>query len=140
MQSNLFPVGFQFLSMLSMWRATLSISSTMPVYLLFLSTPSMWRATNCNLCRLNYQQISIHALREEGDQIIGRLDGKYEISIHALREEGDLAPLSGAGKTLLISIHALREEGDDYAKEVEAQLGNFYPRPPRGGRLGDVFR
>ena len=34
-----------------------------------------------------------------------------------------------------ISIHALREEGDrDYNRSSEPQ-GNFYPRPPRGGRL-----
>ena len=33
-----------------------------------------------------------------------------------------------------ISIHALREEGDrDYNRSSEPQ-GNFYPRPPRGGR------
>ena len=37
-------------------------------------------------------QISIHALREEGD-ITGTaaLDGRQDISIHALREEGDCA-------------------------------------------------
>ena len=35
-------------------------------------------------------EISIHALREEGDPVSGRLDGKVAmISIHALREEGD---------------------------------------------------
>ena len=35
----------------------------------------------------------------------------------------------------LISIHALREEGDTSEHHPEAQVaGNFYPRPPRGGR------
>ena len=34
-----------------------------------------------------------------------------EISIHALREEGDLADYLGL-PTKVISIHALREEGD----------------------------
>ena len=33
--------------------------------------------------------ISIHALREEGDQIRRRINNGEEISIHALREEGD---------------------------------------------------
>ena len=33
--------------------------------------------------------ISIHALREEGDQVVARLRGRLIISIHALREEGD---------------------------------------------------
>ena len=35
-----------------------------------------------------------------------------EISIHALREEGD-CDFEAHGRTNLISIHALREEGDD---------------------------
>ena len=56
--------------------------------------------------------ISIHALREEGDH--GDVDTFLSngiISIHALREEGDgqwrvLRHVAG------ISIHALREEGD----------------------------
>ncbi len=34
-----------------------------------------------------------------------------------------------------ISIHALREEGDAKAAEIEVEILNFYPRPPRGGRL-----
>ena len=35
-----------------------------------------------------------------------------------------------------ISIHALREEGDRAAAAVSTHGGNFYPRPPRGGRQG----
>ena len=34
-----------------------------------------------------------------------------------------------------ISIHALREEGDLAAFNAGALHFNFYPRPPRGGRL-----
>ena len=34
--------------------------------------------------------ISIHALREEGDAKTAQNPGKMTISIHALREEGDL--------------------------------------------------
>ena len=34
----------------------------------------------------------------------------------------------------LISIHALREEGDAFASNIEVEILNFYPRPPRGGR------
>ena len=33
-----------------------------------------------------------------------------------------------------ISIHALREEGDRAPVEYGCALGDFYPRPPRGGR------
>ena len=75
-----------------------------------------------------------------------------EISIHALREEGDVrgspliasATISSARRATdtarrlklddIISIHALREEGD-MARWVQLQSpAYFYPRPPRGGR------
>ena len=35
----------------------------------------------------------------------------------------------------IISIHALREEGDDFRRRDFFGLFDFYPRPPRGGRL-----
>ena len=37
------------------------------------------------------EKISIHALREEGDQERGGKAGCKDISIHALREEGDVS-------------------------------------------------
>ena len=37
---------------------------------------------------------------------------RHEISIHALREEGDMLIPYDAEKIQRISIHALREEGD----------------------------
>ena len=56
--------------------------------------------------------ISIHALREEGDYAAeGIRAHEMCISIHALREEGDPVFLSMA-YSYSISIHALREEGD----------------------------
>ena len=39
--------------------------------------------------------------------------GKVDISIHALREEGDRCIAVVCGLFGLISIHALREEGDN---------------------------
>ena len=58
--------------------------------------------------------ISIHALREEGND--NKFYGRYasNISIHALREEGDDNKFYGRYASN-ISIHALREEGDDVA-------------------------
>ena len=53
-----------------------------------------------------------------------------DISIHALREEGDLAPATRALVQRLISIHALREEGDEMTADWETKLLHFYPRPP----------
>ncbi len=56
----------------------------------FLSTPSARRATEWAKNLGIYQEISIHALREEGDLAnIGEQAILNKISIHALREEGD---------------------------------------------------
>ena len=83
--------------------------------------------------RQNRFLISIHALREEGDQEIYAQGTAVDISIHALREEGDL--LRGKSYPAWpISIHALREEGDLVIQPFGQTLEDFYPRPPRGGR------
>ena len=78
--------------------------------------------------------ISIHALREEGDRSNRNIRRVcLRISIHALREEGD----GGERRNkfcVVISIHALREEGDQCFHISARRWGNFYPRPPRGGR------
>ena len=62
---------------------------------LFLSTPSARRATQD--CRQLHQRqcISIHALCEEGDEVIDKPLAPHAISIHALCEEGDRCPPSG---------------------------------------------
>ena len=56
----------------------------------FLSTPSARRATQSGRRARAGFYISIHALREEGDNISPQWNYCHcEISIHALREEGD---------------------------------------------------
>ena len=83
----------------------------------FLSTPSARRATAQNW-----------------------LDRAVEdISIHALREEGDLWQTLTVEAPTFISIHALREEGDCSVSGPAKQAKNFYPRPPRGGRRRRVL-
>ena len=77
----------------------------------FLSTPSARRATDIQNVYQVVIDISIHALREEGDDCGDKNPSAAHISIHALREEGDAK-----------NICYLR------------YLWNFYPRPPRGGR------
>ena len=102
--------------------------------------------------------ISIHALCEEGDPENVVISKMPEISIHALCEEGDGAGLllstckqlflstpsarrattkavNVSPKNMRISIHALCEEGDYTLMSGLAQLTYFYPRPLRGGRL-----
>ena len=81
--------------------------------------------------------ISIHALREEGDEFAPTMvmwppiflstpsarratvllragPDVVGISIHALREEGDALRQRDGRATDYISIHALREEGDPF--------------------------
>ena len=75
------------------------------------------------------RQISIHALREEGDGAACQRRAADRISIHALREEGDharAACLCGAGP---ISIHALREEGDTEVMRYALSLSIFLSTP-----------
>ena len=57
------------------------------------------------------------------------------ISIHALREEGDAVSSDDGVVAVGISIHALREEGDPQRAAISDCWKHFYPRPPRGGRL-----
>ena len=149
------------------------------VFRVFLSTPSVGRATFFRLFhrqpgldfyprppwggrrwaarwRPPSREISIHALRGEGDNpastktganrkflstpSVGRAtqlrrEGKDVslISIHALRGEGD-AELAKTASMAEISIHALRGEGDHRATLNNSPSLYFYPRPPWGGR------
>ena len=65
-------------------------SSWMP-YSLFQSTPSARRATHQYTGAQPRVDISIHALREEGDcSLLEQIITRKNISIHALREEGDV--------------------------------------------------
>ena len=78
----------------------------------FLSTPSARRATHTIALDDRTDDISIHALREEGDGNRFQNCPAFMISIHALREEGDRKQRGDDHAHDHISIHALREEGD----------------------------
>ena len=123
---------------------------------LFLSTPSARRATRNAAVVQGDADISIHALRKEGDIRFSLISSPPQISIHALRKEGDRRGCWYVD-CRCISIHALREEGDVHLSPdqitqmiflstpsarratrspliIFTAIGNFYPRPPRGGR------
>ena len=156
------PLGFQnlvgiFQSTPSVGRATVAQWVDDSV-LLFQSTPSVGRATATQIYRCLDINISIHALRGEGDDIHAarRISGQdyfnprppwggrrydedevnrmIDISIHALRGEGDDLDSFFGGVSVVISIHALRGEGDGSALAFSAQIEHFNPRPPWGGR------
>ena len=79
----------EFLSTPSARRATYATHGGLVTATGFLSTPSARRATVILNKRAKTNLISIHALREEGDDCGNALSGLFRISIHALREEGD---------------------------------------------------
>ena len=58
---------------------------------IFQSTLSVRRATKNDAGRVRHFDISIHALREESDNLTVTLAAPAVISIHALREESDSA-------------------------------------------------
>ena len=123
----------------------------------FLSTPSARRATHhhgrgAGCCHYFYprpprggrhilqavrarmEQISIHALREEGDRHHQRIQDARLISIHALREEGDVyLSCLFHRPSLFLSTPSARRATCTVRSRVHT-LRNFYPRPPRGGR------
>ena len=106
--------------------------------------------------------ISIHALRGEGDKIVadsaepksitfqstpsvGRATRNFKrayeaniISIHALRGEGD-AVLCNIRCAFNISIHALRGEGDVYHKELGVNIKAFQSTPSVGRATATVL-
>ena len=79
----------------------------------FLSTPSARRATQCAMSYITTINISIHALREEGDGAAphGKQSGR---NFYPRPPRGGRLPLMDGADT----------------------LRDFYPRPPRGGRRG----
>ena len=146
----------------------------------FLSTPSARRATSLkrfqkaplrdfyprpprggrpppgSLSR-RYKHISIHALREEGDQtslFAAAAAQKFLSTPSARRATRPRCARTTARPNFYprpprggrhsarhrpvaqqrISIHALREEGDSITTAGANRNANFYPRPPRGGR------
>ena len=80
-------------------------------------------------------KISIHALREEGDQVfVTQLARGRDFNPRPPRGGRRPVRLPDAGPDQ-ISIHALREEGDFFIPSLVSGRQNFNPRPPRGGRL-----
>ena len=127
----------------------------------FLSTPSVRRATASQVRPPKLLDISIHALREEGDCLIVRQRGPAQdfyprpprggrptvlravvphdgISIHALREEGDwVGGRHRRRPRSFLSTPSARRATSSACRPADAGR-HFYPRPPRGGRPGGM--
>ena len=101
----------EFLSTPSARRAT--VDGPISVQLVeFLSTPSARRATQRGSRRSSRHEISIHALREEGDWISQNEDWLQEYFYPRPPRGGRPSNSPDASTIEYISIHALREEGD----------------------------
>ena len=100
----------------------------------FLSTPSARRATVRQSRLSGSHQISIHALREEGDLPLSGAANVVAIFLSTPSTRRATRLPGGLGRVPDISIHALREEGDKAGEPVTIPINDFYPRPPRGGR------
>ncbi len=111
------PKSEQFLSTPSARRATFALIAMGVDIIKFLSTPSARRATS-----MAYRCVS-----------------NWRISIHALREEGDDCTDSGvSGRYAFLSTPSARRATAGGNAKHHAE-GNFYPRPPRGGRPWAFF-
>ena len=78
----------------------------------FLSTPSARRATVELTVEQHKPEISIHALREEGDRVWIIEEGAAEYFYPRPPRGGRRLCFPFAAPDVIISIHALREEGD----------------------------
>ena len=101
----------------------------------FLSTPSARRATRQG-GRFAHQCQHFYPRPPRGGRpILPMTESRLWLflSTPSARRATQLHALSAV--VVIISIHALREEGDNAGVCHKAQGQDFYPRPPRGGRL-----
>ena len=101
----------------------------------FLSTPSARRATG----RIDYEThrrnifLSTPSARRATQQP-ERMGDRHQISIHALREEGDVE-VSGSFPPARIFLSTPSARRATSRRAIRSLMGAyFYPRPPRGGR------
>ena len=146
-----------FLSTPSARRATICSTTRCTPCRTFLSTPSARRATSRSRRRTNEHQ-NFYPRPPRGGRLTTRSTASLARNFYprpprggrplAVAEEARVAKFlstpsarratpDGLGwiRRKRISIHALREEGDRWSISSSAPLRNFYPRPPRGGRL-----
>ena len=85
--------------------------------------------------RTGHWSISIHALREEGDYKprATRMVSSVFLSTPSARRATEVPVASGCGSRFLSTPSARRATGS--SRLQNAGYSDFYPRPPRGGRL-----
>ena len=101
----------------------------------FLSTPSARRATGQQRFYLPSTSISIHALREEGDDVPFRVTARWFLflSTPSARRATGCLPRILRGLRGFLSTPSARRATGKTERQPLCHL-HFYPRPPRGGR------
>ena len=102
---------------------------------IFLSTPSARRATLGDSYYQEHKEISIHALREEGD-LIRFADGEITtlfLSTPSARRATAVRFFGFFGQPIFLSTPSARRATSFLCGSDIFQY-HFYPRPPRGGR------
>ena len=102
-----------------------SLSLTYP----FLSTPSARRATTGTIMTLETYRISIHALREEGDDELSRVVWAHQNFYPRPPRGGRPFSRELVASLGCISIHALREEGDILCARPSRSFFGFLSTP-----------
>ena len=130
----------QFLSTLSLRRATTRFWSFPRRIIIFLSTLSLRRATAIGRQGTDGRDISIHALLAESDhtRITALFDSPLFLSTLSLRRA--TARQRGQVGVVEISIHALLAESDSISFMCVPLLLYFYPRSPCGERRCAALR
>ena len=101
----------------------------MTVPLVFLSTPSARRATVAIRLHAGSVEISIHALREEGDAELCLQSADTEDFYPRPPRGGRRDAVEAVAQLERISIHALREEGDKSPLAARSTLPKFLSTP-----------
>ena len=101
----------------------------------FLSTPSARRATFSREC-LPLIRWYFYPRPPRGGRLAGRVNNifTFDISIHALREEGDLSPRLTTSNGLSFLSTPSARRATSCSRSSSSAPSDFYPRPPRGGR------
>ena len=151
-----------FLSTPSARRATLPFGVAVDDQIISIHTLREEGDSGYAVYQVGSRGISIHALREEGDfKDFTGSNADFDFYPRPPRggrhgcitfegSDGTFLSTPSARRATLrqafqvqkyfISIHALREEGDLTAGFRKLSRPNFYPRPPRGGRLVCLLR
>ena len=127
-----------FLSTPSARRATLGLDNKVRNQL-FLSTPSARRATRSQPSTHTGAEISIHALREEGDNHKETVD-QDPIDFYPRPPRGGRPPLtSSAGRPSAFLSTPSARRATYCPLKLRSYNSYFYPRPPRGGRPPAIY-